>query len=136
MQERIDCSELEGCSMTATGEDMWPDAAAWTGRIYSGGWRKSEGGTSQVSEPATGELLAEVGVAAPADVAWAAAQAAGAQPAWAGTAPQERAEVLLRASQALREHSGAIREWIVRESGGVPAKGDYEIAAGLSQLTQ
>jgi benzaldehyde dehydrogenase (NAD) len=44
--------------------------------------------------------------------------------------------VLLGAARALREHNGAIREWIVRESGGVPAKGDYEIAAGLSQLAQ
>ncbi|MDX3129750.1 benzaldehyde dehydrogenase [Streptomyces europaeiscabiei] len=122
--------------MTATGEGTWPDAAEWTGKIYSGGWRQSEGGARSVNEPATGERLAEVGVAAPADVARAGALAARAQRAWAETAPQERAEVLLRAARALRENSGAIREWIVRESGGVPAKADYEIAAGLSQLAQ
>jgi benzaldehyde dehydrogenase (NAD) len=122
--------------VSAIGEGTWPDAAEWTGRIYSGGWRPSEGGTQAVGEPATGERLAEVGVAAPADVARAGALAARAQRAWAEVAPQERSEVLLGAARALREHSGAIREWIVRESGGVPAKGDYEIAAGLSQLAQ
>ncbi|WP_151482018.1 benzaldehyde dehydrogenase [Streptomyces albicerus] len=122
--------------MHSTAEGRWPDSAEWTGKIYSGGWRQSEGGTQHVSEPATGEQLAEVGVAAPADVARAGALATRAQRAWAEVAPAERAEVLLRASRALRDHSGAIREWIVRESGGVPAKGDYEIAAGLSQLAQ
>jgi benzaldehyde dehydrogenase (NAD) len=122
--------------MTSTGEETWPDVAEWAGKIYSGGWRQSEGGVQPVNEPATGERLAEVGVAAPADVARAGALAARAQRAWSGTAPQERAEVLLRAARALRDNSGAVREWIVRESGGVPAKGDYEIAAGLSQLAQ
>ncbi|MBC9730444.1 aldehyde dehydrogenase family protein [Streptomyces sp. TRM68367] len=122
--------------MGSTGEGTWPDPAEWTGKIYSGGWRQSEGGTQQVSEPATGQQLAEVGVAAASDVARAGAMAARAQRAWAEVAPHKRAEVLLGASRALRDHSGAIREWIVRESGGVPAKGDYEIAAGRSQLAQ
>jgi len=122
--------------MADAGPETWPDPVEWTGRIYSAGWRKSAGGALRVSEPATGEQLAEVGVAASADVARAGALAAVAQRDWAQTAPLERAGVLLRAAQALREHSGAIREWIVRESGGVPAKGDYEIAAGLSQLAQ
>ncbi|GAA3839747.1 benzaldehyde dehydrogenase [Streptomyces phyllanthi] len=119
-----------------TREDIWPDTTRWTGRIYSDGWRVSEGGTSRVTEPATGEPLAEVGVAAPEDVARAGAGAARAQRAWALAAPLERAEVLLRAARALREHTDVVREWIVRESGGVPAKGDYEIAAGLGQLAQ
>ena len=122
--------------MTATSGETWPDAAEWTGKIYSGGWRQSEGGTQPVNEPATGARLAEVGVAWPRDVARAGALAARAQRDWAAVTPAERAEVLLRAAQGLRDHSGAIREWIVRESGGVPAKGDYEIAAGLSQLAQ
>ncbi len=122
--------------MTATSEGTWLDAAEWTGKIYSGGWRESDGGTQPVIEPATGERLAEVGVAAPADVARAGARAAGAQRAWAEATPSERAEVLQRASRALQDNSEVIREWIVRESGGVPVKGDYEIAAGLSRLVQ
>lgn len=120
--------------MPVDGERAWPDAAEWTGKIYSGGWRTAEGGTRPVIEPATGRPLAEVGVASPADVARAGARAARAASEWAAATTSERVDVLTRAGRALREHSGAVREWIVRESGGVPAKGDYEIAAGLAQL--
>lgn len=121
--------------MTVTNEGTWPDPTEWTRKIYSDGWRDSEGGSRPVIEPATGRPLAEVGVATPADVARAGARAAHAARDWAATTPSERIEVLLRASSSLREHSGTVREWIVRESAGVPAKGDYEIAASLSQLT-
>ncbi|MFG2129227.1 aldehyde dehydrogenase family protein [Streptomyces sp. NPDC048751] len=120
--------------MTVTGVRTWPNVAEWTGRIYSEGWRTAEGGILRVIEPATGEPLAEVGAAAPADVERAGARAARAASGWAATTTSERVDVLTRAARALREHSGAVREWIVRESGGVPAKGDYEIAAGLGQL--
>jgi benzaldehyde dehydrogenase (NAD) len=120
--------------MSVNGE-RWPDQAEWAGKIYSAGWRESEGGTRQVIEPATGQVLAEVGVASPADVARAGARAARAAGDWAATAPSDRVDILLRASSALREHSGTFRDWIVRESAGVPAKGDYEIIAALAQLT-
>ncbi|MGA5358388.1 aldehyde dehydrogenase family protein [Streptomyces purpurascens] len=113
----------------------WPDRAEWAGKIYSAGWRESEGGTRQVIEPATGHALAEIGVASPADVARAGARAAQAAGDWSAAAPSDRVEVLLRASATLRERSDTFRDWIVRESAGVPAKGDYEIIAALAQLT-
>ncbi|MGW6548315.1 aldehyde dehydrogenase family protein, partial [Streptomyces massasporeus] len=120
--------------MPVDGERSWPDATEWTGKIYSEGWRTADGGTSPVIEPATGEPLAQVGVASPADVERAGARAALAAPEWAAAAASERAAVLTRAGHALREHSEVVRAWIVRESGGVPAKADYEITAGLDQL--
>ncbi|MEU9312987.1 aldehyde dehydrogenase family protein [Streptomyces sp. NPDC048256] len=121
--------------MAVIGEETWPAPAGWAGKIYSGGWRDSEGGTRRVIEPATGRTLAEVGVACPADVARAGARAAHAAGDWAATPPSRRIEILLRVSAALRGHSATVRDWIVRESAGVPAKGDYEIAAALAQLT-
>src|SRR6185295_15250167 len=81
--------------MTVTGEGVWPNAAEWTGMIYSEGWRTSEGGTRRTIEPATGEPLAEVGVASPADVARAGARAARAAPDWAAVAASDRADVLM-----------------------------------------
>jgi benzaldehyde dehydrogenase (NAD) len=122
--------------MAVTAQQTWPDPAGWTGKIYSGGWRMPRGGVCRVTEPATGAPLAEVGAAAPEDVARAAEEAAAAQRTWAATPPLERAKVLLRAAGALSDHADVVREWIVRETGGVPAKGDYEIAAGLGQLRQ
>ncbi|WP_328408223.1 aldehyde dehydrogenase family protein [Streptomyces violaceus] len=120
--------------MAGNGE-RWPDRAEWAGKIFSAGWRESEGGTRQVIEPASGQVLAEVGVASPADVAQAGARAARAAGDWAAAVPSDRAEILLRASSVLREHRDTFRDWIVRESAGVPAKGDYEIIAALAQLT-
>ncbi|MFD5482765.1 aldehyde dehydrogenase family protein [Streptomyces hawaiiensis] len=120
--------------MAVIGE-RWPDQAEWAGKIYSSGWRESEGGTRQVIEPATGDVLAEIGIASPADVARAGARAAGAAGDWAAAAPSDRIEVLLRASGVLRERGDTFRDWIVRESAGVPVKGDYEIIAALAQLT-
>ncbi|QCD59808.1 aldehyde dehydrogenase family protein [Streptomyces hawaiiensis] len=115
-------------------DERWPDQAEWAGKIYSSGWRESEGGTRQVIEPATGDVLADIGVASPADVARAGARAARAAGDWAAAAPSDRVEVLLRASGGLRERGDTIRDWIVRESAGVPVKGDYEIIATLAQL--
>ncbi|MFF7312608.1 aldehyde dehydrogenase family protein [Streptomyces sp. NPDC008137] len=120
--------------MAVTGAPAWPNAAEWTGMIYSEGWRNAESRTRHVIEPATGEPLAEVGMASPADVERAGARAARAAPEWAATTVSERVELLIRAGDALREHRAHVREWIVRESGGAPAKGEYEIAAGLAQL--
>ncbi|MFJ7334215.1 aldehyde dehydrogenase family protein [Streptomyces sp. NPDC101110] len=120
--------------MPVDGERIWPDAAEWTGKIYSEGWRTAGGGTRLVVEPATGEPLAEVGLACAADVERAGTRAARAAPEWAATPASDRSDLLMRAARALGEHSGAVRAWIVRETGGVPAKGDYEIAAGLAQL--
>ncbi|MFI1921497.1 MULTISPECIES: aldehyde dehydrogenase family protein [unclassified Streptomyces] len=121
--------------MAVIGEETWPAPAGWAGKIYSRGWREAEGGTRQVIEPATGRTLAEVGVASPADVARAGAGAAHAAGEWAAATPSRRIEILLRVSAALRGHSTTVRDWIVRESAGVPAKGDYEIGAALAQLT-
>ncbi|WP_329048291.1 aldehyde dehydrogenase family protein [Streptomyces violaceus] len=120
--------------MAGNGE-RWPGRAEWAGKIYSAGWRESGGGTRQVIEPASGHVLADVGVASPADVAQAGARAARAAGDWAAALPSDRAEILLHASSALRDHRDTFRDWIVRESAGVPAKGDYEIIAALAQLT-
>src|SRR5579884_2860314 len=109
--------------MAVTAQQTWPDPAVWTGKIYSGGWRTPRGGAFRVVEPATGGPLAEVGAAAPEDVVRAAEEAAAAQRSWAATAPQERAQVLLRAAGALSDREDVVREWIVRETGGVPVKG-------------
>ncbi|GGY00931.1 aldehyde dehydrogenase family protein [Streptomyces djakartensis] len=115
-------------------DEKWPDRAEWAGKIYSSGWREPEGGIRQVIEPPAGGAPVDIGVASPADVARAGARAAEAAGEWAAAGPSDRVEVLLRAYDALRERAGTFRGWIVRESAGVPAKGDYEISAALAQL--
>ncbi|WP_328973251.1 aldehyde dehydrogenase family protein [Streptomyces sp. NBC_00239] len=85
------------------------------------------GGTAPVTEPATGDTLATVRLAAPADVAAAAARAESAQRDWARTPHTERAAVLRRAGDLFTEHAGELTTWLVRESGSIPGKAAFEL---------
>ena len=100
---------------------------AWKGKVYSGTWCVPKGGTRDVIEPGTGKVLTTVGFASPEDVRAAAKAAAAAQPAWAATPADQRAAVLRRAAQLLEAHAEALRPWIVRETGGIPPKADFEL---------
>jgi benzaldehyde dehydrogenase (NAD) len=100
---------------------------AWRGKVFSGRWQVAKGGTRQVIEPATGKVLTEVGFANAEDVRDAARTAAAAQVEWAATPADQRAAVIRRAAQLLEEHADAVRTWIVRETGSVPPKADFEL---------
>lgn len=60
-------------------------AAAWAGKIYSGGWVDGSGHTFASVEPATGRQLDDVGSAAPDDV-----QQRGVAPSLDGRHPEAR----------------------------------------------
>ena len=66
------------------------DESAWRGKIFLGGWTAGGGGDAPVIEPATGQEIGRIGMAAPADVARAAQVAAAAQ-AGVGRAAAHRA---------------------------------------------
>ncbi len=106
----------------------------WRGNIFCGRWQPARGGTGVVIEPATGQPLTEVGLAAPEDVRDAARAAAAAQEAWATTPAERRAAVLRRAAQLLESHAEAQRPWIVRETGCIPGKADVELHLSASIL--
>ena len=84
------------------------DAASWSGKLFSDGWRASSGGVRTVVEPATGADLGTVGLADPSDIERAALSASKAQPGWASTSFQERAAVLRRAGDLFLEHADEI----------------------------
>lgn len=79
-------------------------------------WRVAAAGgaTRRTTKPAAGEAPAEAGTASIEDVTRAGAAAHEARRTWARAAPLEHAE--------------PVSEWIVRESGGVSANGDYPAA--------
>ena len=112
------------------------DAAAWSGRIFTGEWVTGSGGNQDVIEPATGDTLGSVGLATPEDVAAAGERAAVAQRAWAATPYHERAAILTRAAGLLAQNQDEIRDWIVRESGSTKAKGELEVNVGIGELTE
>lgn len=113
-------------AVSPTIPDTFLDTARWDGKINIAGWIEGSGGSQDVIEPATGAVLGRVGVATAADVGLAATTAADAQQAWAAARPEERAAVLRRAGQLWEEHAEEIQGWIIRESGGIPAKAVLE----------
>jgi benzaldehyde dehydrogenase (NAD) len=110
------------------------DHTDWSTRIFSGGWVPAEGGTLVTVEPATGEKLAEVGLANKADVAAAAVRAREAQPAWAATPGPERAALLRRAARLLEDNHEEFETWLIREGGGIPGKAAFEVQLVLGEL--
>ncbi|WP_431727294.1 aldehyde dehydrogenase family protein [Verrucosispora sp. TAA-831] len=110
------------------------DLARTGGRVFSGGWREPAGGAAAVVEPATGAVLAEVGVADADDIDEAVRGAGIAQPAWQAVPPLERAAVLRRAAAVLTEHRDEAAEWLIRESGSIRGKAEYEVASTVDEL--
>jgi benzaldehyde dehydrogenase (NAD) len=102
------------------------DPAQWTGRIASGGWVTPAGGEYPVVEPATGAELGRLGRADAEDVKRACERAAAAQADWARTPHEQRSAVLRRAGQLFEEQAAEVHWWIVRETGGIPAKAEFE----------
>ncbi|MFN4169219.1 MAG: benzaldehyde dehydrogenase [Pannonibacter phragmitetus] len=107
---------------------------SWSGRIFDGSWLASAAGTLTVREPATGDVLAETGLAGPQEVAAAAKAAAAAQKAWAAMLPQARAAILNRAADLLEQNGQELIPWIMRESGSIEAKAGIEIEHGAQFL--
>ncbi|MPY59524.1 benzaldehyde dehydrogenase [Streptomyces spongiae] len=99
----------------------------WSTCIRLDTWCEGQGGKAAVIEPATGQELATVGLAGPADVHRAAGIAAEAQRHWAATPPEERAVILRRAGDLWGEHAEEVAEWLVRESGSVRLKAGLEV---------
>jgi 1-pyrroline dehydrogenase len=74
--------------------------------FVGGKWVDSaEGGTAEVLNPATGEVIAEVPEGTQADVDRAVEAAKTALPEWLETTPQERSELLLRLADALEANA-------------------------------
>ena len=100
---------------------------AWKGKVFSGRWMMPKGGSREVIEPATGNVLTEVGIADAEDVRESAQAAKAAQVEWANTPADQRAAVLRRAAQLLEAQSDTLRPWIMRETGGIAPKADKEL---------
>ncbi|HRO14318.1 MAG TPA: betaine-aldehyde dehydrogenase [Paracoccus sp. (in: a-proteobacteria)] len=78
-----------------------PQGSNWIGGTFVEG----QGEALPVRYPYTGEIIADLREATPAQVAQACAAAAAAQPAWAALRPVERARVLSRAAALIRERA-------------------------------
>src|SRR5687768_10677908 len=86
----------------------------------------TSGRTSNVYNPATGEVQATVALASVAELDAAVQNAKAAQPKWATTNPQRRARVFMKFVQLLNDNMNELAEMLSREHGKTieDAKGD------------
>ena len=77
----------------------------------------AEGGTEEVVNPATGEVIAEAPLSTKPDVDAAVAAAKEAFPAWAATPPGERARALLRMADMIEERGEEIADLEAADAG-------------------
>src|SRR5580700_4391676 len=107
--------------------DLEDSQRMWSGKIYSNGWKKPGLGTVTVIEKATGAKLGEIGIASPEDVSAAAVTAREAQKEWAKVPGPKRGDVLRKFSHLMLERAEEIGDQIVRETGSIWAKAEWEI---------
>lgn len=88
----------------------------------------TSGRFSDVMNPATGEVIARVPLATPAELDAAVASAAKAQIAWAATNPQRRARVMMKFGDLINQNMDMLAELVSREHGKTlpDAKGDVQ----------
>ncbi|WP_417267255.1 CoA-acylating methylmalonate-semialdehyde dehydrogenase [Celeribacter baekdonensis] len=88
----------------------------------------TSGRFSDVLNPSTGEVIARVPLATPAELDAAVQKAAVAQQAWAKVNPQRRARVMMRFGQLINDNMDKLAECLSREHGKtIPdAKGDVQ----------
>ena len=112
------------------------DTGIWDKKIFAGGWVDGHGGSQEVREPATGDLLTTVGLGNASDIVIAAATAAVAQKQWLAMPPRDKAAIFLKAARLMEEQADALGLWIARETGGLVLKGMHEVreAATIFQL--
>ena len=108
----------------------------WAGKIFIGGeFRDAEDAQdAPVVDKGSNSELARAGVASPKDVEGAVASARDAQPGWAAAGYDERAGLLRRVAQILEGRADEVADLIVRETGCIRGKADYEVGAGMNEL--
>jgi len=101
--------------------------------LIGGEWTPSSGGTLQVFNPATEELIAEVADATVEDAQRALRAAADAQTGWARTPARTRSEILYRAYELMVERTDLLAEVMTLEMGKplAEARGEVAYAADL-----
>ena len=102
--------------------------------LIAGAWRPSDNGaTFERVDPFTGDVVTVAAAASRADARAAVDAAAAAFPAWAATAPQERARLLNAAADLLDERAPQIAATITEECGGTFGWGMFNcgLAAGM-----
>ncbi|PJJ71143.1 succinate-semialdehyde dehydrogenase/glutarate-semialdehyde dehydrogenase [Diaminobutyricimonas aerilata] len=106
-------------------------AAVPDGLFIGGEWvPAAAGGTLEVRDPSTGEVIRTIADADATDGARALDAAVAAQGEWAATPPRQRAEILRRTWELLQEHADDLALLMTLEMGKPLAEARGEVAYG------
>ena len=103
--------------------------------VFTGRWERL-GQPTDVLEPATGRVISRIGLIGGEQVARSAAAARQAQRGWVRPATRIAPDILRRAANWRKLHRGEIVDWIVRESGSVRAKAEFELGITVRSLRE
>lgn len=107
---------------------MLLEKSLWTGNLLlDGKWVPGSAGIIEVTEPATGSSLGQVGQADAQDLERAAQAAVVAQRSWAALPHTERAAVLRRAGELWARFADEISWWNIREVGAVAGMAGFAV---------
>jgi benzaldehyde dehydrogenase (NAD) len=121
-----------GSNQQQAGPDQWHEAI-----FVDGAFRMPQGSaTLSVRDKASGEIFAVAGLAGQVDVDAAVASARKAQSDWADRTFADRAATLRNVAAVLSRQAPQLRELIMRETGCIGGKADYEIGAATSELVE
>ncbi len=109
------------------------DDGAWAGKVFDGRWSEASRSTD-VTDKATGRVLARLGGASAADVLRVGARAKAAQGPWARMDYNERAGIFRRAAALVETHAEELCRWIMRETGAIRPKSELELATARGIL--
>ncbi len=107
----------------------------WNGKLFTGIWTTGSS-NSPVIEPATGAVLGQVAMADAQIIRKSAATARECQKAWAGKSYDQRAAILRRTAVAAEQHFEEIVNLLVKESGSVRAKAQFEVSLSIKCLQE
>ncbi len=105
------------------------------GRLYIGGqWQQGDGGTFEVKNPATGEVIGRVADGGATETAQAIEAASLAFKSWSKTRAEDRAELLSRVAAMMKERADHLARVLTLENGKPLAEARGEILLGARFL--
>ena len=108
----------------------------WDGKLFIDGSFQdpASGDTQPIYEKATGRELGRLAVGTAQDLDRAVASARRVQPEWAARSYEDRAAVLRRVAALLAERADQWADVIVRETGSIRGKAQYEVHGSQNEL--
>ncbi len=110
--------------------------AVWQEKLFTGKWVSGSAEPVVVAEPASGKQLGKIAMASPEGVAQSCKAAKQAFAAWSATHFEERANVMRKAAQIMQENFDAITDVLIRESGSIRAKAEFEVSLSIKVLNE